>query len=120
YFDVSETQRLVSDLSARFRNCIIYGSLENELFCDKSDAVPYNLSFENCLIQSEDAIPDYVVLANCIFNTNPMFEDAAQWDYRLQSGSPLIDKGITITPITHDLNDHTWMSPFDMGCYQYE
>jgi len=118
YFDITQTQRVVGDLTAIFSNCVIDGSLETELFCNKEDAAIYNVNFTNCLIKSQETIPNYVAVNNCKLNEDPLFKDIAKWDYRPQEGSPMIDNGITITPITNDLDDQPWTSPFDIGCYQ--
>jgi hypothetical protein len=100
---------------------VIWGSLENEMVLDKLDAAAYDLTLDNCLIKkkiSEDPIPGYVTQHDNIINQDPIFVDQATWNYRLQSNSPLIDKGKTIT-ISKDLDDNTWVPPFDIGCYQF-
>lgn len=119
YFDISETQRYVSNLTANFSNCILYGSLDDEVFCNRDENAGYNVNFNNCILQAKGAIPDYVTIADSKLNEAPMFKDQPKWDYRLQSGSPAIDAGTTVIPITNDLDDKPWAIPFDIGCYQY-
>lgn len=119
YFDVSETQRIVGDLTADFKNCVIDGSLEDELFCNRSDAAGYNVSFTNCLLKFKDSLPTYVTITNCRINENPLFKDLAKWDYRPKEGSPVIDAGLSIAPLSNDLDDKPWTLPLDIGCYQY-
>lgn len=119
YFDISTTEYVLGPLVASFRNCVIYGSLENELYADRRDPQggDYALSFTNCLIQSKDALPEYVTQTGCIFNQDPKFVDAKAWNYRPADGSPLIGSGIVIPDLGTDLDDKTWMSPYSIGAY---
>jgi hypothetical protein len=119
YFDISQTQRIVGNLSASFRNCVFTGSLEDELFCNKDSAATYHVSFTNCLIKAQTAIPAYASVTNCLLNDDPLFKDISKWDFRPADDSPLIDAGIFIAPLTNDLNDQPWTTPFDIGCFQY-
>lgn len=119
YFDITQTTRLVGDLTAQFNNCVIDGSLENELFCNRSDAAGYQVSFNHCLIKSKDPIPNYVTMAQCRINENPLYKDISKWDFRPKEGSPLIDNGTTIPSITNDLDDKVWGLPMGIGCYKY-
>ena len=119
YFDVSQTQRYVSDVSANFRNCILFGSLEEEVFCNRDDNANYNVSFSNCILKAKEAFPAYVTLTNAKINDNPLFKDISKWDYHLAEGSPAIDEGISISPISNDLDDEPWSLPLDIGCYQF-
>lgn len=118
YFDISQSQRIVSDVNANFTNCLIYGSLEDELFCNKADEAAYNANFTNCIIKAKEPIPGYVTVTDCKLNENPLFNDLAKWDYRLQEGSPAIDAGTNVFPISNDLDDKPLVTPFDIGCYQ--
>ena len=122
YLKISETQYNVGPLvQTSFVNCIIWGSLNNELIIDKLDDAPYELTLEHCLIKkntAEDPIPGYVTQVNNKINEDPLFEDHGKWNYRPMAGSPLIDNGKTVT-IGNDLDDEPWAVPFDIGCYQY-
>lgn len=122
YLKVSDNNYIVGDLLASsFVNCVIWGSLGNELIIDKLDAAQYQLTLDHCLVKKnneEDPLPDYVTLVNTITNQDPLFKDYAKWDFRPNAGSPLIDKGKTIS-ISNDLDDKPWVTPFDIGCYQY-
>lgn len=118
YFDKSETEREISDLAAEFRNCILYGSLDDEVFCNKDGNAGYNVKFTNCILKAKNPVTDAAIM-NSKQNEDPMFKDLAKWDYRLQSGSPAIDAGTAIIPVTNDLDDNPWTTPFDIGCYQF-
>ena len=122
YLKISDNNFVVSDLvQTSFVNCIIWGSLDNELVLDKLDNAAYELTFEHCLIKKdnvEDPMPVFVTQVNNIINQDPQFVDYPAGNYRLQAGSPLIDAGKTVT-IGNDLDDKPWVAPFDIGCYQY-
>lgn len=120
YYDISQTERVVGDINASFNNCVIYGSLDDELFCNKDESANYTVSFTNCLLKTQTAIPDYVTVSNSILNQDPLFTDISKWDFRPMNESPMIDAGIFISPISNDLNDQPWIAPFDIGCYQYQ
>lgn len=122
YRKVSETEYIIGNLTdSKFTNCIIWGSLANELVVDKLNGADYQLTLSHCLIKKntvEDPVPDYVTQENNITNQDPLFKDQAKWDFHLQEGSPLINAGKTIS-ISTDLDDEVWSAPFDIGCYQY-
>lgn len=90
YLDTSNTGYIPGDLKARIRNCIIYGSLEEELICNNKNAgiTAYDVQFENCVIKAKTYNPA-VTFLNCFFNVDPQFVDTDKWNYRLKDGSPL-------------------------------
>lgn len=87
YLDTSETGFIPGNLKVVLRNCIIYGSMKDELICNKKGATQFDVSFQNCLIKAETANAS-VTFSACKFNEDPMFEDYEKWNYRLKSGSP--------------------------------
>ncbi len=121
YFDVSSTEYVSGNLLASFQNCLIYGSLENELLVNKRAAAPgenFDVSFTNCLIQSKDGLPAFATTSAVIFNQDPLFTDYKMWNFRPLSGSPLLGNGISIPGVITDLDDRPWLSPYAIGCYQ--
>lgn len=54
---------------ADFKNCIIYGSIEEEIGFDKSDDIALNYSFNNCLLKSVQNLEGN----NNIRNSDPAF-----------------------------------------------
>lgn len=122
YYPISDNQVIKGNLDIDFINCVVYGSLENELYCDKVDdaAVSYNANFTNCLIKSKDGLPSFVTGSANILNQDPLFEDSEKWNFRPKEGSPLIDNG-TNAGITfnNDLDNTIRNLPFDIGCYEF-
>ncbi|MCS6917024.1 MAG: choice-of-anchor Q domain-containing protein [Chitinophagales bacterium] len=112
---------LPADLNATFGNCIIYGTLNNELDRDAISGAAFNYSFRNCLMQLADTVninqPQFV---DVIKNANPLFvsPDYEKQDYRLQAQSPCIDAGYDNGVLT-DLDGRLRTPPPDIGCYEF-
>lgn len=95
YLDTSETGFIPGNLKALVRNCIIYGSLKDELICNGKNlpSSQFDIRFENCLIKAESTANPLVQFLNCKLNQDPLFESVEKWNYRLKSGSPAINSG---------------------------
>ena len=126
YKDVNENVITRNLDSASFYNCIIYGSIDDELQLDQStNTTPaYNYNFHNCLIKTTLATSNshYV---NCVINADPAF--ISETDFRLGALSTAINKG--------DINSVNWFPLLlntdllgnprnmdgapDCGCYEY-
>ncbi|RYZ56476.1 MAG: hypothetical protein EOP49_00220 [Sphingobacteriales bacterium] len=126
YFDTSDVGYREGNLEAVFRNCQIYGSLKNELVAGKKGSASFHAVFDHCLIKREDPFPDNISSAELstpgsIFNADPLFEDYKKLNFRPKAGSPLINAGIPVSPITNDLDDKPWSvaDTFDIGAYKY-
>ena len=115
----------LGDLDARFRYCLIYGSLDDELVCDSigiQGGVPFSLSFDTCLIKSKEGIADFQVnTPGTIFNEDPKFVDYPKWNFRPKEGSAVIDKGMLPMGNNRDLDGKPRSGdPIDIGCYEYK
>lgn len=114
YLDTSNTGYIPGDLKARVRNCIVYGSLEEELICNVKNAgiTAFDVQFENCVIKAKTYNPA-VSFLNCFFNVDPQFVDVDKWNYRLKDGSSL--KAAAIPPLFGtNLDDG---APGNIGAY---
>ncbi len=127
YYDISNTEYIEGDLTAAFTNCLIYGSLDNELFCFKRGNTAYKVTMDNCLIKSEDPLtpftaPDYLTVSNTIFNKDPIFVDYTKWNFRPKPESPLRDNGKTLSIPGVDLDGVTYGQDgaTDIGCYEFK
>src|SRR5690606_5629323 len=81
-------------LDAELKNCIVYGSLENELICDAKNDHPASILLDHCLIRSVEALPNWVQQNNLLLNQDPLFTDYLGNDHHLKEGSPAIQAGI--------------------------
>ncbi len=82
-------------MNAKFKNCIIYGSNDNELEVDMIKTSPDSVyNFSNLLVKAdnkhETGNPNYVKV---IRNADPNFKDQANNDYHLENGSAAWNKG---------------------------
>lgn len=112
--------------SCYFKNCILYGDLDDEIGIDSTALAPYppsyfNYQFDHCLLKTTKAItgaaaPHYI---SCDKNLNPGFRNVTTGDYQLESNSDAIDKG-DVTTVVEDLNGHFRNTgPPDLGAYEY-
>jgi hypothetical protein len=106
-------------LNATLRNCVIYGSMQDELVADSINAAPCAIALSNCVIKADESkIPTWVVKQSLSFNTDPLFADAPKWNYRPKTGSPLIDNGLTLPNGARDLDDKLRTGRWDIGAYE--
>lgn len=124
YFAISNTQYIAANMNADFKNCVIYGSLQNELFCDKVNDATYQTSFTNSFIKNKEAIPSFVSLSNCQVGSTalPDFKDITKQNYRLTATSSLVDAGVAISALSNDLDDKPRQqgAAIDIGCYEFQ
>lgn len=92
YLDTSQTGFIPGELTANVRNCIIYGTLKDELICNNKGSGKFLVQFENCLIKAE-TVNANAFFPGCKFLQDPLFEDTEKWNFRLKSGSPAINAG---------------------------
>lgn len=114
--------------NAEFDNCIIYGSLDEELSLNKISASGgLNVQLNNCNVKTKlntDSL-GFVALKK---NISPEFSDAFNGNFNLTSSSPCIDAGLelsSIYPLTlKDFcggsgNSRPTGSAFDIGAFEY-
>jgi hypothetical protein len=118
YRDIDDVNYISGALDAQLRNCIIWGSMDTEFYAGSKGATAFNVRVENCLIKGY--IPNGVTNANCILNKDPQFKSYSTWDYRPQSGSPVIDNGEVVPGIIDDLDGNPRGGVPDIGCYEYK
>ena len=106
-------------MNAVITNCIFWGSLDSEMFCNARDVatVPYNVTFNNCIIKgSQKTIQSFTTTTACLFNRDPLFVNTDKWDFHLSSGSPAKGASTTTGP-SYDLEWKPRAGHNDIGCY---
>lgn len=118
-------------LNANFRNCVVFGSRENEIITfDRTSSGNFNFNMDNCLIKLDQSEPENnIVFDNCndcVINSDPLFENIDEYNYRPDTLSPLEERAIPISdlqnsPINQDKDENTRdaMTP-DIGAYEYQ
>ncbi|MDZ4838769.1 MAG: hypothetical protein SGJ04_02050 [Bacteroidota bacterium] len=108
---------LVNDLNAEFYNCIITGSLDDELNINKSGAGKSDTLFRSCIIKAQKN----KFANNNYININPKFKNIFDQNYTLDTLSPAVNKGILLNGVNSTPNDITGklrdQKP-DLGCYE--
>ncbi len=110
------------DLIADFNNCIIYGSLDDEIRLDKKEDAPFDLLFDHCLLKTKANISDTSRYQAIVQNQDPSFADTQEMDFHLMSGSPCINSGFDIFAgqfVYADLDGKTRDAQPDIGCYEF-
>jgi hypothetical protein len=122
YKDVNENYHERDLNKADFGNCIIYGSLDEEVSLDKySSGGVFNYKFENCLMKTNiDIGGDAVHYISCIKNSDPSFVDYTVNNYELGVGSAAIDVGSLTIALTvpTDIKGNPRTTLPDIGAYE--
>ena len=105
-------------IKAYFGNAILYGASDEELGLDSVAGTQFNYKFENTILKTGIKTGNSSRYVNCLINKNPRFKEVIKWDYRIDSISPAIDKGLDLG-IPKDIvgNDRTGLP--DLGAYEY-
>lgn len=89
YFKVSETAYVSADRAkASFENCILYGTLEEEIVKDDLTSNPtvVDLTFTKSVVKTKSALTA-PVFPSCL-GSDPQFKDVFKNDFHLKSSSP--------------------------------
>jgi hypothetical protein len=109
-------------LSAAFRNCIVYGNIDDEVKYTKVNSSSFTALFYRNIIKAKKMGFDNTN----IINKDPNFKHPNAGDYHLDTLSPAIDHAVTYPPImvTDDLDDIIRRTPTDtipdLGAYEYK
>lgn len=103
---------------ADITNCIVEGSLAEEISLNNLEQASFNYNFKNCLLKTQLDIAEDGNFENCIANENPRFENTSGRNFRLTENSPCIDAGFD-NGITEDLDFKTRSFPIDIGAFEF-
>ena len=105
------------NLDAEMSNCIVYGSLDSELFCDTLDGTLASIKINHCLVKAGNYFQPFIVFSNNILHSSPLFKDSTNGDYHLSTGSPAIGTGDPSVLPASNLDGNTFSVPPNIGCY---
>ena len=107
----------IGDTEADFTNCIIYGSLTDEIGLYQSgNETTLTATFENCLVRNTQSLSNFI---NCIRNQDPLFTHNSKQEYTLRDGSPAINAGKPGLGITTDITGAPRDAMPDIGAFEY-
>jgi hypothetical protein len=115
---------ITANLNATFRNCIFWGEnglVDNEVVVDKAGSTTFTVNFDYNLWKVATA-PANVTTNQIINNQIPLFDSISTsqnfYSFRLQAGSPAINKGVN-TAVTTDLDGKPRPVGLpDLGCFE--
>ncbi|HXS35148.1 MAG TPA: hypothetical protein VN721_00495 [Flavipsychrobacter sp.] len=120
YLPIDNTTYKSGNLSATLTNCVVWGTLNDELFCDRKSGATASITLNNCLYKDVDPLDTFVVQNSCKVNQDPLFANPTLFDFHASSAtSPMVGNGAIIPSITDDLDGYSRSAPYDIGCYQY-
>jgi hypothetical protein len=108
------------DLNAKFTNCILDGSQDEEFAFDFSSTKLSKYKFINCMLRTQKPANDTAHYLSPFINQDAVFTDKTLNDYRLTSTSFAIDKGTSTVPfVDKDITDYIRTLPADLGAYEF-
>jgi hypothetical protein len=108
---------LSAPLSLLLQNNIIWGSLKEEILFLSQNGIAFELTAEHNLLRTE--LSD-LAINNNILNQSPRFANPNRFDYRLDTLSSAVNKGLTFPHLPIDLKGKTRTNAFDLGAYERE
>lgn len=118
YFEDANENKFVRPLTnTDFYNCIFTGSLDNEFVTDMESGEPLDFTFHNSLFTTEQSTggPEY---QDPFRNEAPGFVDPDDRDFHLSDGAFPIDKGMSVSGISADLDGNPRDADPDLGAYE--
>jgi len=123
YFEDTAGTVFPFEVDVKFRNCIIWGSEEEEVGYDTVTlaSFPVKTTFDRCVVRSTFLLSG----AGLIFNQDPAFIDPfheypQHRNYRPGSSSPAINSGEDLSNLFYDDLDGMLRSqPFDIGAFEF-
>ncbi len=112
------------NLTAIFRNCIFWGEnglVDDEVVVLKNGNTTFNVNFDYNLWKVQ-TVPQNITSNQIINNQAPQFDSINTsrnyYDFRLQTGSPAINKGINAGVITDLDGKPRPVGASDLGCFE--
>jgi len=98
------------------QNCILYGNLGKDY---EIEAGAPTAASNGGNLNGDGTLAAVLTNTNDLIGADPLFVDPSSFDYRLQGGSPCVDKGIAAGAPTTDLLGNPRTGIPDQGCYEF-
>ena len=121
YFKLDEINYLFADAaSAEFENCILYGTLEEEIVEDdlSDNPLDINLSLQKCVVKTQPPL-NTAVFVDCK-NEDPQFKDVFKNDFNLKATSPCRNFSTSGFPAIDIAGFSRSNNPTDCGAYLFQ
>ncbi len=116
-FAESSQGHFSADIDATFTNCIIDGSLEDEIVYDDDNIAAFDYQFNNCILKTKMSTSDtnYTFI---LLNKDPNYILYSEFNFHLSSNSPGRDAGVA-TAVLDDIEENPRTGFPDIGAYEY-
>ena len=114
FVELADGSAIVEDIDVSLLNCIVDGSLQDELIFSNNGGAEFTLLTAYNLIRTTDS--DLEINEN-ILNSDPLFIDPENGDYQIGETSPAVDTGIQ-TSVIGDLAGNARDAMPDRGAYE--
>ncbi len=121
YFKLDESTYLFADVAtAKFENCIVYGTLEEEIIKDDitNNPIAIILAFDHCVVKTQAALNPPVFLT--CKTDDPQFKDVYKNNFHLKATSPCRSFSTSSYP-SKDIDGFARSAnPTDCGTYVFQ
>ena len=113
-----ETITVIDPTEVSFGNSIIWGAVDDEIAVGSTGTGSFSWKFDHCLLRTTKNISNENNFSNCIANKDPLFIDYKEFNYKLDTLSPALNRGI-YSGIDTDIDGASRNSEKpDLGAYE--
>lgn len=114
---IAQWEDATGESSLRLQNCIFNNNSPNNYEVEAGSPEVTSLGGN---LSGDGSLSGVLTQTNDQNQLDPLFVDAANFNYHLMAGSPCIDKGIAAGAPTTDLEGNPRTSAPDQGCFEFQ